>query len=153
MWNVVYKPRTSILVTVVTLSIAMIRMCHKIFICSQLLLECLYVCEKSASQEALLWDFLLLLRMISDQGYHRLVATQNTVRNESRFDEDCANVLLWLIQERLLTEDDVKDMYLMNLLILNEPQPPKWDSKPNYFAERWFQVLVNHFPNCLVGSP
>ena len=82
-----------------------------------------------------------------------LVATRKMVKNERRFDEDCANVMIWLIKERLLTEEDVKDMYLMNLLILNEPQPPEFDSKPNYFAERRFQVLANHFPNCLVGSP
>ena len=54
-----YKPRTSILVTVVTLSIAMIRMCHKILLL-------VFVCvKKNASQEALFF----YCALISDQGY------------------------------------------------------------------------------------
>ena len=81
----------------------------------------------------------------------KLVETPKGVKDRNRFDEDCANVMQWLIKENLLLEGDVKgdvnkdaikfglfDRLLHNIIF------------DEYFSRRRFQILVHLWPGGLI---
>ena len=81
----------------------------------------------------------------------KLVETPEGVQDKNRFDENCANVMQWLIKENLLLEGDVKgdvnkdtikfglfDRLLHNMFF------------DEYLSRRRFQILVNLWPGGLI---